>query len=246
VNAFHSSIKQHIWLPCLGVLLGIGLTGFFSPSAFAVSLDFNIGAPTSGSVSFAGGSNPLIGSNIEVDNVVGLSTPDHANVQAVCLSCVLNFTTGGLTDAGGPPPSGSNNGWWSFGSGGSITITGGVDFQGVPGDIALGSTLLTGSFNSAFVRDLGVQGFQVTFGTFLDQKHPDLLAYYGLTPGTPFEGAFTLLFASPNPGVGGAFASTSIFSGNVVNAVVPLPAAVWLFGSGVAALLAGRARQGVA
>lgn len=224
-------------------MLGTALTGFFSASAFAVSLDFNVGAPTSGSVSFAGGSNPLIGSNIEVDNVVGLSTPDNENVQAVCLSCVLNFTTGGLTNAGGPPLSGSNNGWWRFGSGGSITIIGGVDFQGVPGDIALGSTLLTGSFNSAFVQDLGVQGFQVTFGTFLDTKHPDLLTYYGLTPGTPFEGAFTLLFASPNPGVGGAFASTSIFSGNVVNTVVPLPAAAWVFASGLAGLVAAKGRR---
>lgn len=223
--------------------LGLWVMGLLtSPSAMAVSLDFNIGAPTSGTVSYGGGGGALIGSNIEVDNVVGLFTPANANVTALCLSCALNFNTGGLINAGGPPPSGSNNGWWSFGSGGTITITGGVQLQGQP-DIALGSTLLTGSFNNAFVRDLGVQGFKVTFGTFFDTKHPDLLTYFGLTPGTPFEGAFTLLFASPNPGVGGAFTSTSIFSGNVVNTVVPLPAAVWLFGSGLAWLLAARGRR---
>ena len=110
----------------------------------------------------------------------------------------------------------------------------------------LGSSLSrvgqTGSFSSAFVQDLGLQGFKVTFGTFFDTKHPSLLTYYGLTPATPFQGAFTLLFASPNPGVGGAFASASIFSGNVVNTVVPLPAAALLFGSGLAGL-AGALRK---
>jgi hypothetical protein len=223
--------------------LGLWVMGLLiSQSAMAVSLDFNIGAPTSGSVSYAGGGGALIGSNIEVDNVVGLSTPANANVPGFCLSCVLNFNTGGLINAGGPPPSGSNNGWWRFGSGGTITITGGVDLQGVSTDIALGSTLLNGSFNSAFVQDLGLQGFKVTFGTFFDTKHPDLLAYYGLTPGTPFQGAFTLLFESANPGVGGAFTSASIFSGNVVNTVVPLPAAALLFCSGLIGL-AGALRK---
>lgn len=222
--------------------LGLWVMGLLvSPSAMAVSLDFNIGAPTSGTVSYAGDGGALVGSDIEVDNVVGLSTPANANVTALCLSCALNFDTGGLTNAGGPPPSGSNNGWWSFGSGGTVTITGGVQLQGGT-DIALGSTLLSGTFNSAFDQDLGLQGFKVTFGTFFDTKHPDLLSYYGLTPETPFQGAFTLLFASGNPGIGGAFTSTSVFSGNVVNSPVPLPAAALLFGSGLVGL-AGALRK---
>lgn len=223
--------------------MGLGLWAMgllIAPSAKAVSLDFNIGAPTPGTVSYDGSvGGALVGSNIGVDNVVGLSTPANANVTSLCLSCVLNFTTGGLINTGGP--GGSNSGWWSFGSGGSVTITGGVQLQGGT-DIALGTTLLNGTFNSAFVQDLGLQGFKVTFGTFFDTKHPDLLAYYGLTPGSPFEGAFTLLFASPNPGIGGAFTSTSLFSGNVVNTVVPLPAAVLLFGSGLLGL-AGTLRK---
>ncbi len=85
--------------------------------------------------------------------MVGLSTPANAGgAGAPCLSCMLNFTSGGLTNAGGPGS--NNNGWWSFGPGGTITITGGVQLQGGP-DIALGSTLLNGNFNSAFVQDLG-------------------------------------------------------------------------------------------
>ena len=212
-----------------------------SPSAMAVELDFNLSAPTSGTISYAGGSNALIGSNIEVDNVVGLLTPANANVTSLCVSCVLNFTSGSEMNSGGS--NSNNNGWWSFGSGGTITITGGVQLQGGT-DIGLGSTLLTGSFNSAFVQDLGGPGFKVTFGSFSDTKNANLLSYYGLTPGAPFQGALTLLFASQNPGVGGGFISTSVFSGNVVNApaAVPLPAAAVLFGSGLLGL-AGALRR---
>ncbi|MDN5940808.1 MAG: hypothetical protein L0H94_02905 [Nitrospira sp.] len=213
-------------------LWAMGLVG--SPSAKAVSLDFSINAPSPGSISSAGGGAPLIGSNIEVDKMIGLSTPANAGIEGICLSCTLNFTTGGLTSSGG--------GTWNFGAGGTVTITGGAQLPGAP-NIALGSTLLSGTFNSAAVQDLGFQQFMISFGTFFDSKHPDLLAYYSLIPGTPFEGAFSLLFNSPDPAPNGAFASTTIFSGNVVNAVVPLPAAVLLFGSGLAGLLTARGRR---
>jgi len=225
----------------VAIAIGLWLAGLLvSPAAMAVELDFNISAPTSGTISYAGGGAALIGSNIEVDNVVGLSTPANANVTALCVSCALNFNTGTLTGAGGPNT--NNSGWWAFGSGGTITITGGVQLQG-SADIPLGSTLLTGGFNSASVQDLGVQGFKVTFGTFNDTKNPTLLSYFGLTPGTPFQGALTLIFGSTDSGVGSAFTSTSVFSGNVVNAaVVPLPGALLLFGSGLVGL-AGALRK---
>jgi hypothetical protein len=233
---------KHIYVLSIALVMGIALSSLSVRSAMAVELDFNLSAPTSGTISYAGGNSDLIGSNIEVDNVVGLSTPANANVTSLCVSCVLNFTSGSLSNAGGPPSSGANNGWWSFGPGGSITITGGVQLQGGT-DIPLGSTLLSGTFNSAFVQDLGSQ-FKVTFGSFSDTKHADLLSYYGLTPG-PFSGALTLLFGSTNGGVGSAFTSTSVFSGNVVNtpSPVPLPAAAWLFGSGLASLIPMIRRQ---
>ena len=222
-----------------GLMLSAVLTSFMSASAVAATLDFNLSAPTSGTISYNGSGGGLIGSNIEVDNVVGLSTTANDNVTSLCLSCVLNFSSGTLTGSGGPPPSGVNNGWWRFGSGGSITITGGVQLQG-SSDIPLGSTLLTGSFDSAFVQDLGAN-FKVTFGSFSDSKHADLLAYYGLPEGN-YQGALTLLFAAPNGGDGSAFTSTSVFSGNIVNAPVPIdpvpvPGAALLFGAGLLSLV---------
>ena len=229
-------MKARIMIAAMAI--GLWVTGLHvAPVAMAVELDFNISAPTSGTISYGGGGGALIGSNIEVDNVVGLSTPANANVTSVCFSCLLNFNSGTLTGSGP-----QNGGWWSFGSGGTISITGGVQLQGGT-DILPGSTLLTGSFNNAFVQDLGSQ-FKVTFGSFSDTKNADLLSYYGLTPGTPFQGALTLLFAAPDNGAGSAFTSTSVFSGNVVNAPapVPLPAAACLFGSALVGL-AGALRK---
>src|SRR5262245_22232626 len=104
---------------------GVWLFGLsLAPSVMAMSLNFNVTAPSSGTVSYAGSGGVLTGTTIEVDSVVGLSTPANSNVTSSCVSCVLNFTTGALSAAGGP--GGSNSGWWSFGTGGTITITGGV------------------------------------------------------------------------------------------------------------------------
>jgi len=221
-----------IYACVVSLLLGSGLLGPSMQSAMAMQLNFNIVAPTTGSIAYGGTGGALTGTNIDVDNVVGLSTPANANITSTCLSCVLNFTTGSNISTGG--------GTWQFGPGGSISITGGVDFS-VGSDIAVGSTLLTGTFSSATVSDTGI--FEVTFGSFTDGKHADLLSYYGMPNGN-YDGSLTILFSATN-GLGNSITSTSIFSGSIANAPaeVPLPAAAWLFGSGLLGLYAAVRRK---
>lgn len=224
----------HIRASIFSLMLGLVLVGASTGPAMAMELNFNMNAPTSGSVSYAGTGGGLVGSNIDVDSIVGASTPLNSNVTSTCLTCVLNFTSGSLSNSGGPNP--NNNGWWRFSGGGSITITGGVDFQDATPDMALGSTLLSGTFGGAFVQDLGGPGFKVTFGNFTDTKHASLLSYYGL-PSGGYNGALTLLFTATNNGTGSAFTSTSLIGGTISNvAAVPLPAAAWLFGPGLLGL----------
>ena len=104
-------------------------------------LDFGIAAPTPGSISYAGVNAPLTGANIDVDTIIGLGTPANNNVISSCTSCRLDFTTGNFSGVSGNS--------WVFSSGGTITVTGGVDFlDTLPDpDIPNGSTLLSGDLH---------------------------------------------------------------------------------------------------
>lgn len=204
---------------------------FFPTIAKAATvLDFGIKAPTTGTLSYAGGTAPLIGSGIDVDDVVGLNTALNNNVVSICASCTLDFQTGAST------------GGWNYGAGGTITITGGIDFPDATPDILAGNTLLQGTFNNATVIDLGSGSFefQIVGGSFTDTKHPALLAFYGL-PDIGYAGGLNISF-STTANMGDLFTSDQIFSGDVVNQPVPVPAAIWLFGSGLIGLV-GVARR---
>lgn len=201
---------------------------FVSASTNAAQIDFGVKSPTGGSISFAGGTASLIGTGIDVDDIVGLGTPlNSGGTPIVCDNCKLSFTTG------------SHTGSWNFGSGGSIQITGGVSAAGITDT---SSVLLSGTFDNAVVINLTSK---IAAGAFLDTKHPDLLAYFGM-PSGGYAGGLNLSFnmqQPPAPIIGGAFNSSVVLTGDIVNApVVPIPAAVWLFVSGLFGLV-GMARR---
>jgi len=195
----------------------------------ASSLDFGIIAPTAGTINYAGGINPLTGTGINVDNILGSGTPAHPGTTLTCTSCSLDFTTGAST------------GGWNFSGGGTINITGIVTAAGITSS----SALLTGTFNSATVTDFGggMLSFKILGSSFIDTKNTNLLTYFGL-PGGNYQGGTNISFSTNGaPSVGSAFTSKKLFSGDIVNSpVVPVPAAVWLFGSGLLGL-AGIARR---
>lgn len=219
----------------LALAFGFGLS---SRAQAVPNLDFGVIAPSTGSISYAGGVAPLVGTNIEVDEVVGQDgVPLNNNLTRNCIGCVLNFTTGNIT--GTTPAS------WTFGPGGSISIVGGVDLNNDgdatdAGDIAPGTTLLTGTFTgSQTVLFLGGT-FKIAAATFGDFKDEDLAAFYGLPGGTwPYNGFFNLSFLAPGtPPANGSipttgFTSTLVNSGDIVNQPVDLPSSLLLLGSGL-------------
>ncbi|MEE8428762.1 MAG: hypothetical protein V3S33_04600, partial [Gammaproteobacteria bacterium] len=138
-------------------------------TAQAASIDFGIAAPTAGSIYYLGGINPLNGENIEVDEITGLGTPANSGSTVTCVDCTLDFTSGNFDS--------KNGNIWDFFGGGSISITGGVDLTGDGdandvADIAIGTTLLSGTLTSALVIDVGgaLFDFKIAAGSFYDVK----------------------------------------------------------------------------
>lgn len=200
--------------------LAFGVLLTTSQAAWAAPLlDFGVITPNppSASISYAGGAAPLIGANIEVDEVVGLGTPLNNNVVTDITSGVLSFTTGNFTS--------STPTTWNFGSGGSITIMG-DDGLGAPGVTAL----LSGSFLSAVVTNIG-GAFKIAGSAFLSIVDPDLAAFYGLTGGATnqFGGSFNLMFVAAGTPPGG-FASSQVLSGDIVVSPAPEPGTLAMAG----------------
>jgi len=190
-------------------------------------LDFNMDAihPAGASISYAGGSAPLVGANISVDNVTGLSTPLNSGITLTIVGGILEFTTGNLI--GSTPTS------WLFGGGGTITLVGAIPALGIYSPV----TLLQGSWTSASVFKIG-DTFRIVGGAFVDTKLKALTDYFGLPDGvTLYLGNINLSFLAtgdpPN-----AFSSTQVLSGDLANTPrVPEPSAGLLFGSALASVI---------
>ena len=192
-------------------MLGLALSPI--PALADPVLDFKVPAvqPSTAHIDYAGGLDPLVGSGIVVDSVVGLGTPLNDGVGLPCVDCTLDFTTG------------ANIGGWNWAGGGSITITG---FGCV--------SLMSGSFDSASVLDEG-NNFKIAGAAFTDTKDSNLTTFFGLPSGATWSGNFGLTFFASGLPAGAAFSSSLVTSGDVTN-TIPEPASLLLLGSGLIGL----------
>jgi PEP-CTERM motif len=206
----------------LAVIIFIVLSG---PAVAGPIVDFS-SAAGGGTISYAG-SGDLVGTDIAIDLVTGISTSQHTGNHTV-IQGLLNFTTGDLV--------GFSNGVYTFGGGGTFTITGGVP----DASIANGTTLLTGQLANASVN-VGSSSVYLFIGNGVDTLDPALAAYLGMS-----GGSFTLdqvsIHIDPTEGCHSCGASTSFIGGaysvhvpdGPVPTATPEPGTLLLLGSGLA------------
>ncbi len=139
-----------------------------------------------GTVSFDGGANPLIGTGILFDQIIGLGTPDNDGVTKDIFQASLSFETGTNISAG----------VWSH-VGSTFTLSGAFIDGGTP--VALLSGVFTSSIN---VLDLGATWF--VSGEGADTKHDGITDFYGVTSlGWIFANTEMSLFGHTGTIVGG-------------------------------------------
>jgi hypothetical protein len=185
-------------------------------------VDFGVPATSTGTISYGGGSNPLVGTNITVDVVAGKNTALNNLVGLAISNGLLNFTTGPAT------------GTWMFSPGGNISITGGVSSLSLPA----GTTLLSGTLVSATVTPVqGSNTLLVALGAFVNSINSAILNFYGIS-GNPQVGNFNLSFTVAADTTPGGLFNGTIGSGDV-QGTVPAPGFLVLLCSGGAASLLG-------
>jgi hypothetical protein len=209
-----------------------------APVAQAATLSFDDNLLSGGTLSFLGSGGSLSGTSLIIDSVKGIGTPSNSGPSYTCSGCSLNFATGNLLS------SSSSGGVTSylFGAGGSISLTGNG-----PGGAS--GTLASGTFSAPVSVQVAAPYIAVQFGLGTDQKNDNLEAFFGYPASQPWIFASSSIAAQA---VTGGLTAYSAFSGTVTNVdfdntPVPVPAAVWLFGSALAGMgIIGRRKAATA
>ncbi|MFA5112000.1 MAG: hypothetical protein WC443_11380 [Desulfobaccales bacterium] len=190
-----------------------------------VFFDFQVEHPqfVADQVTYDGVGGPLVGTNIEVESVNVSGAPLNNGFYPIT-DGLLNFTTGAFDS------SGALN--WVFNGGGSITINGNIALNPLF-DIDMSGTF---AGNVVAAQNSDPDTTHSIIADFTDTKGLDWLTLFGINDPN-FIGTMNLSFATPTAISPGDAINSSVTDVGAVHNTVPVPPAVWLFGSGLLALV---------
>ncbi len=220
----------------------LALVSLCATEALGTSLLFDQLPNSGGSLFYDGSGGPLVGTDIVFDSVVGVSTPLNNGAVLTLVNGKLNFTTGpNLLE---PAPI------YGWDGGGSFTITADAVLDSLSNNIivpAIDTPILVGTFlASPTYGAIGfVGGNQISISSFgVDQKNPDILAYFGINPANFNFAESTISTADLVVGGNQGFSAT-VAQADITNSLppaIPEPATVTLLAIAAATMWIGRRR----
>ncbi|GEM_PF-2956109 len=201
----------------------------------ASNIDYTLGDKPSTSLvwSTGGALSTVNGSNISVEDLIGINTPENSGVSLPFTDALFSFTSGTYR---------SNTGsFYNYSAGGTFKVVGSFDFNG-NGNIDASETnltLLSGTMGAMTLDKSTANRYEIN-NTALAITDYALASYFGYPSGTLFNGVMNLAFnvgelpeAFQGGGTDGDISTTP-------TSPVPVPAAAFLMFSGLAGLLGFR------